>query len=331
MKYHFVGSVALLALTMAGPAAAADLPVKAPPLIVAPAVTGYFELSGLVMTRTKSRSLPLFSSAAAPGSGDILRSDFFDPGWQPGLEARGGFKIGMWGLEAAGFAIGNFPSASHFPNAAGVGSGFIETTPRTPYGLGGGTARLDSHYDSAIRGGEVNGTWDPMRGVTVLAGARYIELNEHLDMVGSTIATGTVFETDLWSAKNRMWGGQIGARVDFLKAFGNPAGPWIFEGNIRGGVFNNNIDSFVSRTGITLFGGTFDQTAYAVQGGLSGGYRLSEHVSLLVGYDALWLNGVALAPSQVQVTPRFNLPGTQGLATESLLYHGAKVTFRVSN
>jgi len=326
MKTAFAGAVACVAMTM-GPALSADLPTKSPLTHISD-VTGYFEMSGLAMTRSKSDSVPLFSTAAALGSGDIMRGDQFNMGWAGGAEARGVLKKGPWGVEFAWFFMGNFDDTVNFPNSQGITQAAINTTPPTGYGLGG--AHLSFNYISGIIGAEANGTWDVARGVTLLAGPRYIKLHEDFSARGISNASGATFEIDQWKVHNSLLGGQIGARIDFLKAFGQMGSPWILEGNVRGGVFNNQINSTVSATGNLQSAGDFSSTAYAVQGGVGIGYRLNSNIALILAYDALWLDGVALAPSQVPVSPQFFTAGQQGLATESVLYQGAKLTLRVT-
>jgi opacity protein-like surface antigen len=281
------------------------------------------------MTRTKPDSTAIWSTGAAPGTGDILRSDSFDSPWKGGIEARAGVKRGIWGVEAAAFWLGQ-SNPSLLYTSAGGGATVIQTNPTTTYGLGAGNT-LTFNYSSRINSWEVNGTWDAWRGVTLLAGLRTIRLTEQLNAIGA--AGGVPFETDTWDTRNRLWGGQIGARFDFLQLAGRAPSPWIVDGHARVGVFRNSIDNTMSRSSVQLFSGSFSNTAWAWLGGVDVGYRFTNNVALTLGYEALWLNGVALAPNQVQATPNFNGGGPFtapiGVRTEDVLYHGAKLTLRV--
>ena len=164
-----------------------------------------------------------------------------------------------------------------------------------------------------------------------LAGVRYIRLQESLGVRGFTPA-GSFIESDDWDSRNSMLGGQLGMRVDFLDFFGHTAGPWLFDGHVRGGVFHNEITNDMSRSGTQLFHARNTDTAYVVQGGANIGYRFSPNVAITAGYEAMWLSGVALAPNQVGVTPNFNCgpcAGLIGSRTEELLIHGVKVGLRI--
>lgn len=333
MKRMIASGCVLAALALAAPVEAADMPVKAVPAPLVDELRYYFEFSGLAMTRSKSRDVPIFSSAAAPGSGDIFRAGQFDPGWAGGVESRLGFRKGRWGAEFGFFWLGTMDESIGFPNTQGIANAFIETVPRTGYGLAG--ARLDFASQSHVMGVEANGTFDAWRGVTLLAGARFLKLNDDFNIVGTTILTGVSFENDGWTARNAMIGGQIGARVDVLDAFGHAGSPWIVEANLRAGVFDNQTETTSRRDATLLFRSTDDHLAYAAQGGIGVGYRVNPNISILAAYDALWLGRVALATTQVGQTPRFgsfpNGSPMLGIATEDVLYQGVKLTLRIHN
>jgi hypothetical protein len=118
-----------------------------------------------------------------------------------------------------------------------------------------------------------------------------------------------------------------------LDAFGYAGSPWILEANLRAGVFFDEVVTATRRNAATLFRSTDDQVAYAAQGGIGVGYRLNANMSIIAAYDALWLGHVALAPTQVGQTPNFGLaPGQMlGIASENVLYQGAKLTLRLHN
>jgi hypothetical protein len=310
---------------------AADLPVKAPPA-VAPVFVGYLEISGLAMTRTKANSNPLYSTGGAPGSGNLLNSGDLDYGWTGGAEVRAGGRWAgsAWGVEIAGQWLQQFKDerTSIVTGAAGA---VIQTNPITTYGIAAG-GRFDATATSGIASLEGNITWwNAYRGVIFLAGVRYIRLHESLGVRGFTPAGGFIESND-WDSTNSLIGGQVGLRVDFLDFFGHTAGPWLFDGHVRGGVFYNEITNDMGRSGVQLFHVKGNETAYVVQGGANIGYRFSPNVAIVAGYEAMWLSGVALAPNQVNVTPNFNCgpcTGTIGIRTEDLLIHGVKVGLRI--
>jgi hypothetical protein len=327
-------TIAFASLVLAGPAMAADMPLKAAPAPVAPAFIGYFEFSGLAMTRSKAESNALISGSASPGSGNVLNSGDFDYGWTGGAEVRAGGRWGAgspWGVEIAGQWLHHFRDSRTSVVPAPGGVVFQTLAPVTTYGIATG-GRFDSTSTSGIYSIEGNLTWwNAYRGVVLLAGVRYIRLHDSLGVRGFQPA-GAFIESDDWNSTNSMIGGQLGLRVDFLDFFGHTAGPWLFDGHVRGGVFYNEITNDMGRDGIQLFHVKGNETAYVVQGGLNIGYRINTNIAITAGYEAMWLDGVALSPNQVNVTPNFNCgpcPGVIGIRTEDLLIHGVKVGLRI--
>jgi hypothetical protein len=316
---------------------AADMPVRAPP--PAPVVTTpqyYLVLSGLVMTRTGPDATPLWSTAAAPGSGNLLNSSAFNFGWAGGFEGRAGVKFGnRFGLEAGGFWLGKLDDDAVVLNPAG-GNVRVETNPFTSYGLGAAD-RVDVPYTSRIWSVEGNITWAARPGVTLLAGIRYISLRERLDQNGSE--PSGLFEIDVWKTRNSLIGAQIGARVDVLALAGGATSPWLLHGDLRFGVFHNEVTTDFAATEFpagTVFhanSGGGSRTAWATQGGLNLGYRVNDSTTVKIGYQFLYIDGVALAPNQIQVTPDFGsgpIPIRPiGARFEDVLYHGVKASLVV--
>lgn len=331
VKATFLRTIAIVVTAFGGPAMAADMPIKAPPP-VAPAFVGYLEISGLAMTRNKADSNPLWSTGAAPGSGNLLNSGDLDYGWTGGAEARAGGRWAgsQWGIEIAGQWLG-FEDNRTSVIPAGAGGAIIQTTPLTTFGIATG-GRFDFTATSGIASLEGNITWwNAYRGVILLAGVRYIRVHESLSGRGFSPAGGAIESND-WDSANNMIGGQIGIRVDFLDFFGQTAGPWLFDGHVRGGVFRNEITNEMGRSGVVLFHTKDSETTYVVQGGANIGYRFTPNIAITAGYEAIWLSDVALAPNQVGVTPSFNCgpcAGTMGIRTEELLIHGVKVGLRI--
>jgi hypothetical protein len=320
---------------MSSAALTADMPVKAPP--PPPVVTTpqyYLVLSGLVMTRTGPDATPLWSTAAAPGSGNLLNSSAFNFGWAGGFEGRAGVRLAnRFGLEAGGFWLGKLDDQATLLNPTGVGVR-VETNPFTSYGFGAND-RVEIPYTSRIWSVEGNATWEARPGVTLLAGIRYISLRERLEQNGIFPIAGSV-ENDVWNTRNSLIGAQVGARVDVLALAGNAAGPWLLHGDLRFGVFHNEVKTDFVASASPVPGvfhtnsGGGSRTAWAAQGGLNLGYRLNDTATIKVGYEFLYIDGVALAPNQIPETPDYGSGPTPlrpiGARFEDVLYHGVKGT-----
>ena len=170
---------------------------------------------------------------------------------------------------------------------------------------------------------ELNGRWDIARGVTVIAGLRWLQLNDKL--------VGTLTPADLtaptwkqhcplcdifhitddgpagdyppfWttSTTNNLFGVQVGVNGTILER-----GRFSLDGMLKAGLFDNNATQL---TGVSLqkvvypASASTNHLAVAGEAGLQLTYRLTKALALKAGYEALWLGGVALAPGQIQET-----------------------------
>ncbi len=177
---------------------------------------------------------------------------------------------------------------------------------------------------------EANGRLDLSPGVTVLGGFRWLQLNDTLvgwltpaDRNAPTWKTGCLMGTSpplscilsgvsstdaastyppFWTAKtqNNLYGAQIGVDAKLLEF-----GRFSIDGVIKAGVFDNNArQSALVSMAKTLFPtqATTNHAAFVSEAGLQAKYQLAKGLALKVGYEALWLDGVALAPGQIRET-----------------------------
>ena len=173
---------------------------------------------------------------------------------------------------------------------------------------------------------EANGRLALSSRVTVLAGFRWLQLNDNLlgtltpaDRTEPTWKTSCTISTcklsqitdgntpagtypPFWntSTVNNLYGVQIGMDGKILEL-----GRFSLNGLIKIGLFDDNAGQ---STGVSMqkqvypsSAGT-NHAAFASEAGLQLKYRLSERLAVKAGYEALWLDGVALAPGQIQET-----------------------------
>jgi hypothetical protein len=170
---------------------------------------------------------------------------------------------------------------------------------------------------------EANGRLDFSRRVALLAGFRWFQLNDNL--------VGTLTPADLtaptwkqncpacnlsqitpdgaagnyppfWNTgtMNNLFGVQVGADVNILRR-----GNLSLGGLIKLGVFDNNAEQ---STGVSLAKVVYpssaaaNHAAFVSEAALQLKYQLDNGMALKAGYTALWLDGVALAPGQIQET-----------------------------
>jgi hypothetical protein len=178
---------------------------------------------------------------------------------------------------------------------------------------------------------EANGRLDLSPRVTVLGGFRWLQLNDTL--VGwltpadrsepnwktpcliapspsctlSGVGSGDPPWTypaypPFWTAKtqNNLYGAQIGVDAKLLEF-----GRFSIDGVIKAGVFDNDAkQSALVSMAKTLFPtqAAANHAAFVSEAALQAKYQLAKGLALKVGYEALWLDGVALAPGQIRET-----------------------------
>jgi len=168
---------------------------------------------------------------------------------------------------------------------------------------------------------EANGRFDLSNRVTVLAGFRWLQLNDNLqgtltpaDLTAPTWkqCNCTIFQITpggpagnyppFWntSTTNNLYGVQIGADAKLLE-FGH----FSVDGTIKTGLFDNNAEQ---STGVSMKKMVFpsqaatNHAAFVAEADVQLKYQVNKELALKVGYKVLWLDGVALAPGQIKET-----------------------------
>jgi len=129
-----------------------------------------------------------------------------------------------------------------------------------------------------------------------------------------------------WNAStvNNLYGLQIGADGKLFER-----GRFSIDGLIKvGGYWNHASES----TGVSLekvvypSGASTNHAALVGEAGLQCKYQVTGGITLKLGYEALWLDGAALAPGQIQETYTISPATVTALgvnSNSSALFHGA--------
>jgi hypothetical protein len=175
--------------------------------------------------------------------------------------------------------------------------------------------------------------------VDVLAGFRYLQLDEKLQVIQDFISSdGT--EVDLWNdewhTRNQFYGGQLGGRARFCRdSFFADVGAGVALGvtheqvDIGGGLtqttFSPGVDAFgnpivniqVSRTngGLLSQPASFSRDRFAVvpEVNVDAGYEFNRFCRASVGYNFLYWSSVARPGDQVGSAPKATSFWAQGL------------------
>jgi hypothetical protein len=194
-----------------------------------------------------------------------------------------------------------------------------------PGALGGtlffnGADTVVSSYTSRINDAEINYLWKPETGSNLmfLAGVRYFNVDERFDTLAESLGNGSSFYNI--HTINNLWGAQTGARYHVCGVHWG----WEIDGKV--GVYGNNA---TQRQLVGVSGGALtrdagqneDNWAFVGQLDATITYNLGRYWELIAGYNVLWVDGLALAPDQLDFT---NTPssGTSLNHNGSLLMHG---------
>src|SRR5690606_983393 len=174
------------------------------------------------------------------------------------------------------------------------------------------------NYSSDVHNAEFN-CFRYYGNIAWLAGFRYMNLAEQFGMQFTDDVDGlSVYNVN---AYNNLFGGQLGGRV--RQACGN----WSYDLTGKAGVYGNAIRSsqLVTEVDGAVIRNTANSTtdvAFIGELGLSGYYKFSQCLSLRGGYQVLWIEGVALAPSQLGLTNTAS-SGTTLSTNGGVFMHGA--------
>jgi hypothetical protein len=257
---------------------------------------------------------------------DRLYSDGLPQGF------AGGPKVGLtyhadngYDWELSFFAIDGWDNARSIASGPFVtpvfvapGS-FVQTTDAA-------TQNMGWEYATRLHNAEINLRWDLCPRLTMLAGFRWVNLWEDLQ--------GTIEPSDraspFWDTKtrNNLCGLQLG---EDWRVFNR--GPFSIDGLVKAGISDNFAEE---TTGVSIYRTVYwesastNQLAFLGEIGLQCKYQLAQRLLLKIGYEAMCLQGVALAPGQIPETFSHGVPTTdvyvRALGIDSgsgVFYHGA--------
>lgn len=217
-----------------------------------------------------------------------------------------------------------FESSRTFDGAT-IGYPFFEFETEPENG-----AMYKTSYESTLNSVELNSRIRRWSRLTPFAGVRFIQLEDKLTQ---SLADNSAY-LDRTTTDNELWGFQLGAEALLLDA-----GRARLQATVKGGVFYNNLelstsgsDFVLARDPVTMEptstytpdeSFSTEHVSYFGEVNLEFTHRIGPSWAVRVGYAAMWLDGVALAPDQ---NDNFNLMsgfGTFNYGT--VLYHGSYV------
>jgi hypothetical protein len=267
----------------------------------------YFSAEAMALTRdneSRPQDVVLNTTLATT----VLRTEDFSFDWRVGPSFILGYRSTPkddW--EFAYFGLQDFDSHIHVPGPAGdIALPVVLGSLMPPDSAFGAATVMDVVYTSLINNAEVNYYWYPgsQRLLSLMTGFRYFRLDERFEInaTGGDPAVPTLVQSfyDIHSVNN-LYGWQIGAR---WKQCGERFG---YELTGKAGVYGNSVEdrqvvSNVSETPIRNIVAFQNNWAFIGQVDASVTYRISKGWQAIAGYNALWIDDVALAPDQLDFT-----------------------------
>jgi len=280
----------------------------------------YAVIDGAAICRNPSRSVAFASMAndtliGAPPI--VLSTSQFDYDFA----ATGRFLLGLtldddFQMEGSYFMLADAENSSALADPDGQIFSPFSLDPET------GLNFANIHCLSSLHGAEINlrRTLPAIKRLTLstLLGVRYLGLPEQFDYYGRP-DDGSPATSIHARTTNEMVGPQIGARAEL-----NTDDRWWINCEIKAAVLNNHATQTISGSYASSAEG--NHTAFAGDLALKVVYRWSPHVATHIGYQALWLEGLALAPDNIGANIDFmrqTPPAPDQLKSNSgSFYHG---------
>ncbi len=165
---------------------------------------------------------------------------------------------------------------------------------------------------------------------SVMVGARHLEVRERFGYrTGSVTPLGTISSQDVRvTAGNDLWGVQIGALLEFQVEYRCQ-----ITLDLKGGIFNNAADQGTIYTAtaqgvpVTTTGARAeDVTAWAGEIILAFNFQLTPRLSTQLGYQMLWIEGLALGSENFEADPTILALGPTNLNHDGhAIYHGPHI------
>jgi hypothetical protein len=266
-------------------------------------------------------TVPLPNLSTTPGK-EALNSNNFRQGFSPGgridviRHGDSGYDLEVLYFQTAGWSSTRSVGPSNPPDwlVMRAPGGFLQTQDHS-------YQAMSWDYDTRLYNAEINVRWNAYSRLTLLAGFRWVQLSEKLQ--GSLVPLEGFKPFWNTSTTNNLFGLQIGADGKIWER-----GRFSINGLIKAGAYVNHAEE---STGVSIFkvlrpsSTTTNHAAFVGEIGLQCKYQVSKGLGLKVGYEALWLEGVALAPGQIRetYTTQPDTVHALGVSSSRVFFHGA--------
>jgi len=281
-----------------------------------PEDTGLHLRAGAVyMTRVGDSELTLLSDW--PTRASLVNTSEMELGWQPGLDISMDYKGDTFTAE---FRYLSVLEQSESSGSKAVASNAVLYNHASLLIIGGGPPTIvNGEYQASLDSAELNIGWRPIDNLSIFVGPRWLQLDEDILLFHYTAGLGIKEYT---SVGNKLLGGQVGVKGVL---FNSDLGSADITGKV--GYFNNEIDSDTRRTTLAIWNrstGSSHNESLVAEAGLNVNIHIIKHLSLSLGYQALWMEDVITAP--IAFRNANMLTGRSTIPTQDLLYHGGRAS-----
>jgi len=268
-------------------------------------------VNAVYMTRANNSST--FPATAVLVNDTVNAIDYtgrdYRMGWEIGPGVTFSRKLGDFAIDVKFTMIDGYDDQLTL-GAAGAGDSLdIRFPGNSPISATGGflAETFESTYSSRWYDGEIDWKYSVWHNINVFLGFRWFQLHERLN--GSWTEVGGLDGAFDSRVNNQMYGFQMGVDGTVLN-FG-----WLQIGAFgNAGIYGNHVRAqFASSLGTGDYDIDDDRAAFLSSAGVTLNMPITAHLSAFGGYQAMFLDGIALAP---------NTMAAGALTTDHAIYHG---------
>ena len=263
----------------------------------------HFSAEAITLARTTTRSQMMFTSVQpSPFETSELNANELD------FPVALGYQVSAIRKDLCGsdwelryFQADGFSAETSLPGYTRL---LLEPNTAQPYPYYYIVNNARAQYNSAIYSGEFNMRRQWSEALTLLAGFRMAQLNEHYLAGGTDMNSASVTHALNVNTDNHLYGFQLGADIGVY----DMGGPLQINVLAKGGIFGNYAHHGYCRqtfgTGgiVTLYNegsASRDQASFLGEAEAVATYALTKRLAFRASAKAMWLTGVALAPEQL--------------------------------
>jgi len=260
----------------------------------------------LFLRRDYGSNAPIVTNG--PGGPTIVGADHLNGGYAPGLHASARCRVGRFYLEGRYMQGWNFDDSLNRISGA---TDFVDGVAVAP----GINHRVIAGTD--FQSADLNMLSTPLHRTRLVSGFRFIRLDDQLQNRVPAFPNSN-FDS---RTTNDLFGWQLGLDGDY-----GPFVDWLplsLNGFVKAGAYYANSRSVMNLNLADVEDSNSSNLALAAELGVSLAYQFTHCLKMEVGYQVLFMDGIAVAAEQFSTTDLD--PLTNSINHGSMLIHGAQV------